>query len=59
VLVGGKLGRHPRLAREVAVVAEPSQAVDIFRQAVDDYIAHAPPGERFAAWWAQQQGGDY
>ncbi|MCF8032205.1 MAG: 4Fe-4S binding protein [Desulfarculaceae bacterium] len=57
VLMGGKLGRHPRLAQPMAVVERPEQAVDIFRQAVDDYIDHAPPGERFAAWWARERGG--
>lgn len=57
VLLGGKLGRHPHLAREVAVVERPEQAVEIFRRVVDDYIDNAPPGERFAAWWARERGG--
>lgn len=54
VLMGGKLGRHPHLAREVAVVQGPEQAVALMGQAIDDYIEHAPRGERFAAWWASQ-----
>ncbi len=56
VLLGGKLGRHPHLAREVARAARPEEAVAVFAQALENYIEHAPPGERFAAWWARQQG---
>lgn len=51
VLMGGKLGRHPHLAGEVARVRSPEQAVALMGQAMDDYIEHAPQGERFAAWW--------
>lgn len=51
VLMGGKLGRHPHLAREVARVGSPEQAVALMGRAIDDYIEHAPQGERFAAWW--------
>ncbi|MCF8043362.1 MAG: 4Fe-4S binding protein [Desulfarculaceae bacterium] len=52
VLMGGKLGRHPHLAREVARVGSPEQAVALMGRAIDDYIENAPQGERFAAWWA-------
>ena len=52
VLMGGKLGRHPHLAREVARVRSPEQAVALMGRALEDYIEHAPQGERFAAWWA-------
>ena len=57
VLLGGKLGRHPHLAVEAALVEQPQRAVEIFKQVVDDYLDHAPPGERFAAWWAQARRG--
>lgn len=52
VLMGGKLGRHPHLARQVARVASPEQAVALMGAAIDDYLENAPQGERFAAWWA-------
>lgn len=52
LLMGGKLGRHPHLAREVATVDSPAQAVARMGRAINDYIEHAPQGERFAAWWA-------
>ncbi|RJX34234.1 MAG: 4Fe-4S dicluster domain-containing protein [Desulfarculus sp.] len=51
VLMGGKLGRHPQLAREVALVAQPAQAVELFSRAVEQYLTEAPAEERFAAWW--------
>lgn len=51
VLMGGKLGRHPRLARPVALVSEPLDAVDLFSREVEQYLLEAPPGQRFAAWW--------
>lgn len=54
VLMGGKLGRHPRLAGEVARVESPARAVALMGGAMDDYIEHAPQGERFAAWWARK-----
>ncbi|MBU1156829.1 MAG: 4Fe-4S binding protein [Proteobacteria bacterium] len=54
VLMGGKLGRHPHLAREVARVGSPEQAGALMGRAIDDYIEHAPQGERFAAWWADK-----
>jgi dissimilatory sulfite reductase (desulfoviridin) alpha/beta subunit len=52
VLMGGKLGRHPRLAQEAARVETPAQAVALMGRAIDDYIEQAPRGERFADWWA-------
>jgi len=57
VLVGGKLGRHPRLAQAVAEVAAPEQAIALFSRTVDDYLADSRPGERLAAWWARTHKG--
>jgi dissimilatory sulfite reductase (desulfoviridin) alpha/beta subunit len=48
VLMGGKLGRHPHLARAVATVATPAEFVALLDAAVADFLAHAEPGERFA-----------
>lgn len=49
--LGGKLGRHPRLALSAGQANEPAQAVEAFSKAVERYIKEAPPGMRFAAWW--------
>jgi Pyruvate/2-oxoacid:ferredoxin oxidoreductase delta subunit len=49
--LGGKLGRHPRLALPAGRADEPEQAVEVFSRAVERYLAEAPPGQRFAAWW--------
>ncbi len=51
VLMGGKLGRHPHLAREVGAVKSPQKAVDLFSQAIEQYLNHGAPGQRFADWW--------
>ncbi len=54
LLMGGKLGRHPRLAREVALLDNPRQAIAHMQQALDRYLAQAEPGERFASWFARR-----
>ena len=54
ILLGGKLGRHPRLAQVVAEAAEPDQALAVLRQVVDQYLRDARPGQRFADWWGQR-----
>ena len=54
VLMGGKLGRHPRLAQVSGQASEPAQAVAQMAQALDQYIQTAQPGERFAAWRARR-----
>ena len=36
------------------MVESPQQAVALLGRAIEDYIANAPRGERFAAWWASQ-----
>ena len=48
VLLGGKLGRHPRLARMVAEETEPSAAIRRIDDAVGRYLEHARPDERFS-----------
>ncbi len=52
VLMGGKLGRHPRLAREVAQVESPPKAVELMAAEVERYLVESPPGTRFSAWWS-------
>ena len=55
--MGGKLGRHPHLARVVAEVADPAEAVARMSRAVEAFLSRARPGERFAAWWIRTAGG--
>jgi dissimilatory sulfite reductase (desulfoviridin) alpha/beta subunit len=50
LLLGGKLGRHPRLAVPGGEYADPGQAVAAMEQAVVRYLNEARPDERFAAW---------
>lgn len=58
VLMGGKLGRRPQLAREAAEVHDPRELTAIFGRAVERFLAEAPPEMRFATWWsAQREGG--
>ena len=49
VLVGGKLGRHPHLARELAGGLDADQVVALVSQIVELYKAHARKGERLGA----------
>jgi dissimilatory sulfite reductase (desulfoviridin) alpha/beta subunit len=54
LLLGGKLGRHPRLAIPAGEYADPAQALAAMAQVVDRYLSDARPGERFAAWHQRQ-----
>ena len=47
VMLGGKLGRHPRLARELKGIHSPEEALEILDKALDYYRLHAIKGERF------------
>jgi anaerobic sulfite reductase subunit C len=47
VLVGGKLGRHPRLAQELPRVHSIEGAMDMVGRCLDHYQAHCLKGERF------------
>jgi dissimilatory sulfite reductase (desulfoviridin) alpha/beta subunit len=58
ILMGGKLGRHPHLAREVGQATEPGQALARLKAEVDDFINTANADERFAAWWTRTRGGE-
>ncbi len=46
ILVGGKLGRHPQLARELAYDLDVEQALDLISVIVDFFKANARSGER-------------
>jgi anaerobic sulfite reductase subunit C len=55
VVLGGKLGRHPRLAADAGVVTGPDALVALLDRMVDDYIKQARPEERFADWYARRE----
>lgn len=48
VFLGGKLGRHPRLARELPGRYGEDEVIDILKACIDFYREHSPRGERFA-----------
>jgi anaerobic sulfite reductase subunit C len=47
VLVGGKLGRHPRLAQALPNFHSIENTMDLVRRCLDHYQAHCLKGERF------------
>lgn len=47
VLVGGKLGRHPQLGRELDGICSREETVGIVSRCVDFYMSHSVEGERF------------
>ncbi|MCX5883917.1 MAG: 4Fe-4S binding protein [Deltaproteobacteria bacterium] len=48
VLLGGKLGRHPRLARELSGVFSEDSVLSIVKDCISFYRRHSKGGERFA-----------
>ncbi|MBW1993979.1 MAG: 4Fe-4S dicluster domain-containing protein [Deltaproteobacteria bacterium] len=48
VQVGGKLGRHPRLAREIPGIFDENQVLNIVKACIDFYKKNSISGERFA-----------
>jgi dissimilatory sulfite reductase (desulfoviridin) alpha/beta subunit len=49
VLIGGKLGRRPRLATEIASLATEEQVVELFERVLSFYLRHNKSGERLGA----------
>ena len=49
ILVGGKLGRHPQLARDLTSNLDAEQVLDLVGGIVDFFKANANPGERLGA----------
>lgn len=47
ILLGGKLGRHPQLGRELPGIHSPEATLAVVRQCVDHFLAHTQRGERF------------
>jgi len=48
LLVGGKLGRHPQLGRDLGIVLPKVEALDCVERCVDHYLRNCQSGERFA-----------
>ncbi len=48
ILVGGKLGRHPRLAEELPGIYSEPELFDIIRHCINYYKTNSENGERFA-----------
>ncbi len=48
VLLGGKLGRHPRLARELSGIYDENGVIEIVKTCIHFYKEHSRYGERFA-----------
>ncbi len=49
ILVGGKLGRHPQLGRELEGIHSKKEVLAIVERCLDIYLANNIDGERFAA----------
>lgn len=47
ILVGGKLGRHPRLGRELSGIFDDKETIHRVERCLDLYQAHCAEGERF------------
>ena len=48
ILLGGKLGRHPRLAREISCILNDDEAFEIVKACVNLYKKKSTGGKRFA-----------
>jgi len=48
VQLGGKLGRHPRLAKELPGIFSEDQVLKMIKDGLAFYKEHSKPGERFA-----------
>lgn len=48
IQVGGKLGRHPQLARELPGIYSETQVLDIVKDCIDFYKQNSRHGERFS-----------
>ena len=47
VLIGGRLGRHPKLGAELGGIYQTNEVLKIVDQCLDHYMKHCKQGERF------------
>ena len=55
ILLGGKLGRHPRLARELPGIYSETEVLDVVRRCIDAFKANSRNGERFGELLARNK----
>ncbi|MBS3809234.1 MAG: 4Fe-4S binding protein [Desulfobacterales bacterium] len=55
ILLGGKLGRHPRLAEPLPGCYDKEKVFDIVSRCVDFYVQHSRDGKRFAQLYAESR----
>jgi dissimilatory sulfite reductase (desulfoviridin) alpha/beta subunit len=48
VQLGGKLGRHPKLAVELEGIYSENEVLQLVKNCIDYYKTHSKHGERFA-----------
>ncbi|MFP4160137.1 MAG: 4Fe-4S binding protein [Desulfobacterales bacterium] len=53
IMLGGKLGRHPRLAQPIAGCYDSGEVIDIVDRCADFYKKHSTGGKRFARLCAE------
>lgn len=56
ILVGGRLGRHPRLGTELPGIYDETKALEVVRRIVSWYLSNAKAGERLADVLTHQKG---
>jgi anaerobic sulfite reductase subunit C len=54
VQLGGKLGRHPRLARELPGIFSEAEVLQIVKECITFYKQHSKRGERFALLFTEK-----
>ncbi len=59
ILVGGKLGRHPRLGTELNSIFSIDETLKIVKNCVKCYMMHNIAGERFGEVLNQMGTGEY
>lgn len=53
IMLGGKLGRHPRLAKPISGCYDSGEVIDIVNRCADFYKKHSTGGKRFAQLCAE------
>jgi len=56
LMLGGKLGRRPRLAQVAGEFQRPHELIKCVDEIVDDFVKKAMPGERFSEYRARSRG---
>ena len=54
ILAGGRLGRHPAWAREVARIESPEKAMQVISDLFEKFLSTSEPAARFGHWFQEQ-----